>query len=124
MKKLIWSTFVAFWASVITILALAWLAPDETVATAAEPDGERVVTLAELAEHATPDDCWMAIRGRVYDFSAYIPQHPTPPAVMTAWCGKEATEPYDTKGYGRPHSPAADALLDHYFIGVLAGDID
>lgn len=48
--------------------------------------------LIALAEHDTPEDCWMAIEGKVYDFSAYIPNHAAPPVVMTMWCGKEATE--------------------------------
>lgn len=121
MKRLTWSVFIAFWASTATLLAVGWLAP-ERVALADGDDAPRVITLAELAEHSTPDDCWMAIRGKVYDFTDYIPLHPTPAVIMTAWCGKEATEPYDTKGYGRPHSPAADAMLDDYFVGVLAAE--
>lgn len=116
MKKLTWSAFVAFWASVATLLAVGALAPPQSAH--AEPP-VRVVTIDELAEHATAGDCWMAIRGKVYDFSAYIPQHPTPPSVVTRWCGKEATDAYDTKGYGRPHSAAADSLMDAYVVGAL-----
>ncbi|MCA1799434.1 MAG: cytochrome b5 domain-containing protein [Xanthomonadaceae bacterium] len=116
MKKLTWSAFVAFWASVVTLLVVGALAPPQSAH--AEPPN-RVVTLEELAAHATAGDCWMAIRGKVYDFSAYIPQHPTPPSVMTQWCGREATEAYDTKGYGRPHSAAADGMMDQYLVGVL-----
>lgn len=81
--------------------------------------GPRVITQEELARHDKPDDCWMAIHGKVYDFTAYIPKHPTPPAIMHKWCGKDATEGWETKGYGRPHSKAAEAMLDEYFIGVL-----
>ena len=62
----------------------------------------------------------MAIRGAVYDFGAYVPEHPTRPDIITAWCGKEATEAYNTKTKGRPHSPYADELLAKYRIGTLA----
>lgn len=117
MKRLIWSAFIAFWACTLTLVAVGALVPERTAQAGAE--APRVVTMEELARHATADDCWMAIRGRVYDFSDYIPKHPTPARVMTRWCGREATEPYDTKGYGRPHSAAADEMMEEYFIGVL-----
>lgn len=122
MKQLTWSAFVAFWSSVVTILVLGALAPEPARAVVDDTDTVRQVTLEELAQHGTEADCWMAIRGRVYDLSDYIAQHPTPPFVMVPWCGKEATEAYETKGYGRPHSAMADALLDQYFIGELVND--
>jgi cytochrome b involved in lipid metabolism len=113
-KRLIYSLFIAFWASAATIVTLAALAPEI-------PPGKtgRVVSRAELAKHNTVQDCWMAIEGKVYDFTAYIPQHPTSPKVMLRWCGREATEAYRTKGYGKPHSPAADARLPEYLVGEL-----
>ncbi len=79
-------------------------------------------TLEEVANHATLDDCWMAIRGNVYDFSNYIPMHPTPPQLMESWCGEEATEGMETKGYGSDHSPEAWAMMEDYLIGTLAHD--
>lgn len=80
----------------------------------------KTVTPAELAKHATPGNCWMAIRGSVYDLSAYLPAHPSPPDIVLPWCGKEATEAYNTKTKGRPHTPYADDLLEKYRIGTLA----
>jgi cytochrome b involved in lipid metabolism len=112
------AAFIAFWASIISIWSFAQLAPAPDGATAGAKD--RVITLEELAAHDNADDCWKAIDGIVYDFTAYIPLHPTPPVVMTQWCGKEASEAYHTKGYGRPHSPAADAMLPPYRVGRLA----
>jgi cytochrome b involved in lipid metabolism len=76
-------------------------------------------TLKEVAQHATPKDCWMVIHGKVYDFSAYIPQHPSAPEVMTRHCGKEATRAFDTKDRGRPHGDYAKGLLAKYEVGVL-----
>lgn len=122
MKRLMFACFVAFWSSALTLWGYAALAAGTSAAPAtAEAVDDRVISTAELARHASADDCWMAIDGVVYDFTAYIPEHPTPPVVMTNWCGREATEPYRTKGYGRPHSPAADALLPQYRVGVLEG---
>ena len=64
----------------------------------------------------------MAIRGGVYDLSAYLPEHPSRPELVLPWCGKEATEAYNTKTKGRPHSPYSDELLNKYRIGKFAPD--
>jgi cytochrome b involved in lipid metabolism len=116
MKKITFAAFIAFWAVVATVVVVAQLGYDD----AADPEGLPVYTLDELAAHDSQDSCWMAIEGRVYDFTDYIPSHPTPPVIMTPWCGREATEGMRTKGYGRDHSPTAWAMMDDYLIGVLA----
>lgn len=112
-----WSTTMTFWVIVAGFwVGSLWLPPGgQNVATAAE----RRIALKEIAQHAKSADCWMAIRGGVYDFSAYVPQHPAPPEIITVWCGKEATAAYNTKTKGRPHSPYADELLAKYRIGTL-----
>ncbi len=115
-KRLITSIFIAFLASVATIGILAYLArpPEKPVAEKTRP-----VSLAELARHRSAADCWMAIEGNVYDFTSYVATHPTAPEVIIQWCGKEATEAFNTKGYGRPHSAAASAILPRYLVGKL-----
>jgi len=42
--------------------------------------------------------------------------------LVLPWCGKEATEAYNTKTKGRPHAPYADELLAKYKLGKLAAD--
>lgn len=120
MKQAVYTIFVAFWACVLTVVALDALTP------AAEADdgqeSKSTFTLAEVAEHDRLDDCWMAIEGVVYDFTDYISQHPTPPELLEPWCGKEATEGMRTKGYGRDHSERAWKMAEQYRIGTLAGD--
>lgn len=117
MKTTAFAAFVAFWSAIGTLLSVAALLPTPS-ATAQE--AAAVITLEELAAHDQAEDCWMAIEGKVYDFSAYLPTHPAPPVVMTPYCGKEATEGMRTKGYGRDHSPAAWAMMDEYLVGTLA----
>lgn len=122
MKRFMFACCVAFWASVASLWGYASLAANATGDSGATGRGTaHSVSAQELARHDSADDCWMAIDGVVYDFTRYLPEHPTPPVVVTAWCGREATEAYRTKGYGRPHSPAADALLPTYRIGRLEG---
>ena len=119
MKKITFAAFVAFWASVMTVAAMSWLSPEPAMRDdSALPE----YTLKEVAEHDSLDSCWKVIEGKVYDFTDYIPDHPTPPSVMERWCGKESTEAMHTKGYGRDHSPAAWAMIDEYLIGRVAVD--
>jgi cytochrome b involved in lipid metabolism len=120
MNKTAYTAFVMFWAAVATLLIVGSLAPG---AQADEDKDElRVISKEELAKHDNKDSCWKAIHGKVYDVTDYIPDHPTPPVVMYEWCGKESTEAYDTKGYGRPHSKAADAMLKDMLVGRLEDD--
>ena len=117
MKKLCYSAFVAFWSSIATLLALQAVATDEAPDTQA---GAAVISLEELALHNSEADCWMAIEGKVYNLSDYLPKHPTPASMLVPWCGKEATEGMRTKGYGRDHSPMAWEMLQTYEVGTLA----
>jgi len=118
MKKLCYSAFIAFWASIATLVAVQVLATDGTDSTSLA--GATPITLEELASHNSEQDCWIAVEGKVYDITTYVPKHPVPPAILLAWCGKEATEGMRTKGYGRDHSPIAWEMLDAYFVGSLA----
>lgn len=118
MRGLFISSTSLFWLGVLGFWAASLWLPEtpDTRAVAAD----RTYSLAQVAKHASKDDCWMAIADQVYDFSAYVPQHPADPAVLLPWCGKEATEAYRTKTKGRPHSTYADQLLPKYRIGVLS----
>ncbi len=121
MKKVVFAAFVAFWSSIATITTLQAMGPEQatTEADSGKADAAPAYTLEQVAEHATLDDCWMAIEGGVYDLTAYLPNHPTPPFVLEPWCGKEATEGMRTKGYGRDHSPTAWGMMEEYRVGVL-----
>ncbi len=41
--------------------------------------GDRTVTMDEVRQHNTFDDCWIIIRGKVYDFSEWKDHHPGGP---------------------------------------------
>lgn len=118
-KRLIYAVFVAFLASAATIVILSRITPrPETDVT----ENNRAIAAPELARHDRATDCWMAIEGGVYDLTAYIPVHPAPPDALVAWCGKEATGAFATKGYGSPHSAGARAMLPRYRVGRLAAE--
>lgn len=125
MRRLFIMSTTAFWLAVVALWSSAPWLPEEPAAPSPSPSpapvaADKVYTPADLARHASADDCWMAIGGQVYDLTAYLPKHPADDALMLAWCGKEASEAYRTKTTGRAHSPRADQLLPPYRIGVLA----
>ncbi|MEX2365464.1 MAG: cytochrome b5-like heme/steroid binding domain-containing protein [Pseudohongiellaceae bacterium] len=118
MKKLCYSAFIAFWASIATIMAFHVLAGHESNKDEASFDTDHY-TLTDVAQHNSQDDCWMVIENKVFDITTYIERHPTPPSVLLPWCGKEATKGMRTKGYGNDHSPFAWNLLSNYQIGTI-----
>jgi cytochrome b involved in lipid metabolism len=114
MRKLYLIATAGFWVAVLSFWVSSLWAP-----RAEQPAApvDRTISAAELAGHARPEACWMAIRGSVYDLTSYLPDHPSRPQVVEPWCGKEATEAYNTKMKGRPHSKEADELMAKYRIG-------
>lgn len=75
------------------------------------------VTLATVAQHSNENDCWMAINGKVYDVTSYIPAHPG--NEIMKGCGKEATAMFTNE---RKHNGKAIAMLDQYEIATLGND--
>lgn len=47
---------------------------------------------AEVAAHAVKDDCWVIIRGKVYDLSPWLASHPGGPSILLKHAGCDATE--------------------------------
>jgi len=118
MRRLYLYATAVFWLLVSAVAIVGHWSP---VADRGHPPAtERLIPVAELARHALPEDCWMAIRGSVHDLSAYLPEHPSRPNIVVPWCGRDATEAYETKTLGRRHSAQADELLARYRIGRLA----
>ena len=122
MKQAIYASVLVFWLSA----AALWLAGGDaestadTVRTAAEPASPaKILDAATVARHASASDCWIIVRNHVYDITAYVPSHPTPPEVITAYCGRDATHAFETKDRGRPHSPYAWTQLERYRVGDI-----
>ena len=94
--------------------------PDEG-GTVEENIATKIFTLSQIASHNNENDCWIAIHGKVYDVTAFIPMHPGGAAILQG-CGKDATELFETRptGSGTPHSEGARNKLENYYIGDLA----
>ncbi len=122
MRKLFIVSTAIFWLAVAGFW-LTSLRPAPEPVTAVSTMTEAAVkkySLGEVAVHGSEGDCWMAIDGLVYDITAYLPDHPSEPELILPWCGREATQAWQTKGKGRPHSSRANQLLEKYRIGALS----
>ncbi len=86
------------------------------------PVAQSGYSTAQIATHNTSSNCWLIISGRVYDVTGYLTQHPGGVGVITPYCGKEATNAFNTKGGGgSAHSSYASSLLNAYFVGNVSG---
>lgn len=85
---------------------------------AASPVSSRFYDMAEVARHTTSGDCWLVIRGNIYDVTAFSKKHPGGQSPILNECGKDATFAYDTKGMSpaRAHSAFATDMLPTYFV--------
>lgn len=91
----------------------------DTVATSGS-ETQTKYTMAEIAAHATPEDCWFAIEGKVYDVTGFGDKHGGGEAVYLG-CGKDATKMFNNRpNSSGSHSKTARSLLPNFEIGVLA----
>ena len=72
---------------------------------------------ADIARHSRADDCWVIVRGVVYDVTSVLASHPGGPAAILAWAGGDATAPFEDTG----HSRRAKEVLASLSVGVVAG---
>ncbi|CAE7749672.1 Cyt-b5 [Symbiodinium sp. CCMP2592] len=77
------------------------------------------IPLSEVNRHCTPENCWVALNGKVYDLSEFMDRHPGGPTTILAWAGKDASKFFNDihKGvkidaYLRPESFLGDLGVD------------
>lgn len=65
-----------------------------TASNVATSKAPRKVSVSELQQHNTPDNCWVAIHGTVYDMTTFAEEHPAGPESIHALAGKDGTEAF------------------------------
>jgi len=75
--------------------------------------------LSEVNRHCIPQDCWVAINGKVYDLTEFADRHPGGPTVILKWAGKDVSKMYNDihkgvkiENYLRPESVLGDCGVD------------
>ncbi|KAF4434132.1 L-lactate dehydrogenase (cytochrome) [Fusarium acutatum] len=53
------------------------------------------VSLDDLKQHNTANDCWIAVHSKVWDITQFINEHPGGPEVLLNLAGSDATELYN-----------------------------
>ncbi len=70
--------------------------------------------LVEIAKHSTRADCYLIVKGSVYDVTNFIDKHPGGAKKITERCGQEATA-----FFSAIHSNFAWNLLKDYYLGAV-----
>ena len=94
----------------------SWTARSQLVgaapSTAEKPKSLKSFTAEEVARHAAANDCWVVIKGRVYDVTSYVEEHPGGLAILKN-AGGDATAGF----HGPQHPPRVYDMIDDYLIG-------
>jgi cytochrome b involved in lipid metabolism len=106
----------ATWADRIAPYEATPVEPGSSSSSSAVVEG---ITLAEIAKHATREDCWTAIDSTVYDLTPYMKQHPGGAASLAWLCGIDGTSAFNSQ-HGSEQRPASE--LASLAIGVYAGN--
>eukprot|EP00811_Abedinium_folium_P019240 NODE_28182_length_486_cov_4.125348.p3 GENE.NODE_28182_length_486_cov_4.125348~~NODE_28182_length_486_cov_4.125348.p3 ORF type:complete len:92 (-),score=26.38 NODE_28182_length_486_cov_4.125348:114-389(-) len=62
---------------------------------AAATAGAQRYTMDEVAKHRTGTDCWVVIRGRVFDVTSFMSIHPGGHRPLLLYGGRDATEEFE-----------------------------
>ncbi len=97
------------------------IAPIESISPSpsASGDSAAVLSLTEVAKHSTPDDCWTAIEGTVYDLTSYIQRHPGGAAALSNLCGIDGSSAFRSQ-HGTQSQPLS--ALATLAIGPLVAE--
>ena len=72
------------------------------------------MTMSEVAQHHSMNDCYLAINGKVYNVTPYMPYHPAGASIIARYCGQEVTGIF-----AQIHSNRAWDLLARYKVGSV-----
>ncbi len=118
MKYITLTAIILFVLTVGTVGLLSLLFPNATYAPGSSINGNQaaqsVFSAAEVAQHSTTTDCYLIVKGTVYDVTSYIGGHPGGAGEITSRCGGEVTSIFTSI-----HSNAAWNLLGKYAIGTV-----
>ncbi len=77
------------------------------------------ITTLEIKKHNSATDCWIVVKGNVYDVTSYLSIHPGGSEEVIKTCGTDASVAYDAIKEGRGHSKIADDDLFSLLIGTV-----
>ena len=78
--------------------------------------GAKLFTMEEVERHGTKEDCWIVVKDRVYDATAFLEAHPGGASSILITAGTDCSD-----DFAALHSEKAWKQLEDYFIGFVAG---
>ena len=73
------------------------------------------IPMSEVSKHNKEEDCWIVIRGKVYNVTEFIEEHPGGEGVLIAYGGTDCTEQFESV----IHSQAASEIMKELYVGDL-----
>jgi fatty acid desaturase/predicted heme/steroid binding protein len=75
-------------------------------------------TWEELSTHNSKEDCWVAVDGKVYDVTSWIPKHPGGTDVLTLSAGRDITNMFES--YHPFSGELTTSILKKYYVCDVA----
>jgi cytochrome b involved in lipid metabolism len=115
LKKITLISIILFAIIAAGVFTLSIIYPNKQTAPVSPlANANQPLTLAEVAKHSSPSDCYLVINNSVYDVSGYIGSHPGGRSSITSRCGQEVGGLFATI-----HSNFAWNLLGNYLISAI-----
>mmetsp|Transcript_26554 Transcript_26554/g.43481 ORF Transcript_26554/g.43481 Transcript_26554/m.43481 type:complete len:124 (+) Transcript_26554:218-589(+) len=81
-----------------------------------QPAKPRLFKSSEVAKHSSKSDCWVIVKGKVYNVTEFLSVHPGGAGVILAQAGEDATDEFVSS-----HPPTTFTLLAKWYIGDVEG---
>lgn len=76
-------------------------------------------TWQELRKHNLESDCWLAVRGKVYNVTSWIAKHPGGVDTIVLNGGRDATQLFEAY-----HPTRVYSMLNQYYVGEISANAD
>ena len=89
----------------------------EEISVSQIAEAPEAVTMEQVAQRSSVDDCWVVIDDIVYDLAEFIAEHPGGETNVINTCGSDASEVFATEV--GPHDEGNLQRLEQYVVGKL-----
>ncbi|KAF2766415.1 hypothetical protein EJ03DRAFT_278165 [Teratosphaeria nubilosa] len=77
----------------------------------------KLISVEEISQHNTPEDCWIVVDGKIWDITDFAPEHPGGGEIIWKHAGRDASTSYSSI-----HAPSV--LLLNLDASKLKGTVD
>ena len=81
----------------------------------------RIYTAEDVEKHTTASSCWIIRGSKIYDVSAFLPDHPGGDDYILKYAGRSVDDAMKDPDE-HDHSDSAYEMLEEYLIGKLGND--